>query len=94
MLLPNTDAAGCKLVGEKIRRGLQQLSIPHALNIPSQRVTVSLGGTAIRLHADRTTESSSLVQMADRALYAAKEGGRDRLIMADRATVQLNAEVA
>jgi diguanylate cyclase (GGDEF)-like protein/PAS domain S-box-containing protein len=94
MLLPNTDAAGCKLVGEKIRRGLQQLSIPHALNIPSQRVTVSLGGTAIRLHADRTTESSSLVQMADRALYAAKEGGRDRLIMAGRATVQLNAEVA
>jgi diguanylate cyclase (GGDEF)-like protein/PAS domain S-box-containing protein len=94
MLLPNTDAAGCKLVGEKIRRGLWQLSIPHALNIPSQRVTVSLGGTAIRLHADGPTESSSLVQTADRALYAAKKGGRDRLIMADRATVQLNAEVA
>jgi diguanylate cyclase (GGDEF)-like protein/PAS domain S-box-containing protein len=94
MLLPNTDAAGCKLVGERIRRGLQQLSIPHALNIPSKRVTVSLGGTAIRLRADGPAESSSLVQMADRALYAAKEGGRDRLIMADRATVQLNAEVA
>jgi diguanylate cyclase (GGDEF)-like protein/PAS domain S-box-containing protein len=94
MLLPNTDAAGCKVVGEKIRQGLWQLSIPHALNIPSQRVTVSLGGTAIRLHADGPTESSSLVQTADRALYAAKKGGRDRLIMADRATVQLNAEVA
>jgi diguanylate cyclase (GGDEF)-like protein/PAS domain S-box-containing protein len=94
VLLPNTDAAGCKLVGEKIRQGLRQLCIPHALNIPSKRVTASLGGATIRLHADRTTESSSLVQTADRALYAAKEGGRDRLIMADGATVQLNAEVA
>jgi diguanylate cyclase (GGDEF)-like protein/PAS domain S-box-containing protein len=94
MLLPNTDATGCKLVGEKIRRGLQQLGIPHTLNIPSKRVTASLGGASIRLHADRPTESSSLIQEADRALYAAKESGRDRLIMADRATVQPDAEVA
>jgi diguanylate cyclase (GGDEF)-like protein/PAS domain S-box-containing protein len=94
MLLPNTDAAGCKLVGEKIRRGFQQLGIPHALNIPSKRVTASLGGATIRLHANKPTESSSLVQTADRALYTAKESGRDQLIMADRAPVGLNAELA
>jgi diguanylate cyclase (GGDEF)-like protein/PAS domain S-box-containing protein len=94
MLLPNTDAAGCRLVGENIRQGLRQLYIPHALNTPSKRVTVSLGGTTIRPPADEPAESSWLVQTADRALYAAKESGRDQLIMADRPTVQFNAEVA
>jgi GGDEF domain-containing protein len=38
--------------------------------------------------------SSLLVEAADRALYAAKESGRDRLIMADEAAVQFNAEIA
>jgi diguanylate cyclase (GGDEF)-like protein/PAS domain S-box-containing protein len=94
MLLPNTDAAGCKLVGEKIRQGLRQLAMPHAQNTPSKRVTLSLGGATIRPYAAEPIESSSLVQTADRALYAAKESGRDRLIMADRTTSQLDAEVA
>jgi diguanylate cyclase (GGDEF)-like protein/PAS domain S-box-containing protein len=93
MLLPNTDSVGCELVGERIRQGLRQLCIPHAQNLPSRRVTVSLGGATIQLHVDRPSESSSLVQTADRALYAAKESGRDRLIMADPATLHLSAEV-
>jgi diguanylate cyclase (GGDEF)-like protein/PAS domain S-box-containing protein len=93
LLLPNTAAAGCELVGEKIRQELRQLCIPHALNIPSQKVTVSLGAATIRPNAEGPTGSSSLVEAADRALYAAKESGRDRLIMADEATVQFNAEV-
>ena len=91
MLLPNTDWAGCKLVGERIRQALRQLCIPHALNTPSKRVTLSLGGATIQLRVDGPTESSSLVQTADRALYAAKESGRDRLVMAERASVHLNA---
>jgi diguanylate cyclase (GGDEF)-like protein/PAS domain S-box-containing protein len=94
ILLPNTDAAGCTLVGEKIRAALRQLCIPHVLNIPSKRVTVSLGGATIRPHANEPIESSSLVRTADQALYAAKESGRDRLIVADRTTAQLDAEVA
>ena len=93
LLLPNTAAAGCELVGEKIRQELRQLCIPHALNIPSQRVTVSLGAATIRPNAEGPTGSSLLVEAADRALYAAKESGRDRLIMADEAAVQFNAEV-
>jgi diguanylate cyclase (GGDEF)-like protein/PAS domain S-box-containing protein len=94
ILLPNTDAAGCKLVGEKIREALRQLCMPHALNIPSKRVTVSLGGATIRPHAGDPIECLSLIRTADQALYAAKESGRDRLIMADRTTAQIDAKVA
>lgn len=81
LLLPNTDAAGCKMVGESIRAELRKLCVIHVLNPPSKRVTVSLGGATMWPNAQQSTESSSLVIAADQALYAAKGGGRDRLVM-------------
>jgi diguanylate cyclase (GGDEF)-like protein/PAS domain S-box-containing protein len=83
LLLPNTEAAGCELVAEKVREELRRLDITHAMNPPSRRVTVSLGGATIWPNAELATETSSLIDAADRALYAAKAGGRDRLIMSD-----------
>lgn len=80
LLLPNTDAEGCERVGEKIRAALRELGMLHALNPPSRRVTASLGG-ATRLPAEGAAESASLVEVADRALYAAKDNGRDRVLM-------------
>ena len=44
LLLPNTDADGCEQVGEQIREALRELGMLHALNLPSRRVTASLGG--------------------------------------------------
>ena len=38
------DAEGCKLVGLRFQRELRQLGLPHAQNLPSRRVSVSLGG--------------------------------------------------
>jgi diguanylate cyclase (GGDEF)-like protein/PAS domain S-box-containing protein len=81
LLLPSTEAAGCELVGERIRAELRKLCVTHALNPPSKRVTVSLGGATSWPTAERSIESSSLINAADRALYAAKKGGRDRLVM-------------
>ena len=73
MLLPNTDSEGCKQVGEKVRGALHALGMLHALNPPSKRVTVSLGG-ATNLRGGGTAERTSVVEAADRAMYAA---GRD-----------------
>lgn len=80
LLLPNTDSEGCEQVGERLREALHEFGMLHALNPPSRRVTVSLGG-ATNLPAGSQAECTSLVEAADRALYIAKDGGRDRLVM-------------
>jgi diguanylate cyclase (GGDEF)-like protein/PAS domain S-box-containing protein len=83
LLLPNTDPEGCERVGEKVRDALHAFGMLHALNPPSRRVTVSLGG-ATKLPAGDAAECTSLVETADRALYAAKDSGRDRVVMSGR----------
>jgi diguanylate cyclase (GGDEF)-like protein/PAS domain S-box-containing protein len=86
LLLPGADAEGCALIGERVRDALQRLGMPHAVNPPSKLVTVSLGG-ATNLPGGIATDCTSLVEAADRALYAAKDGGRDRLVMSGQVIV-------
>jgi diguanylate cyclase (GGDEF)-like protein/PAS domain S-box-containing protein len=93
LLLPNTEAAGCQMVGERVREGLRRLDIAHAMNSPSKRVTVSLGGATVWPSAEIQKKPSSLVDAADRALYAAKDGGRDRLMMSDGIAVGFDLEI-
>ncbi|MCG2631719.1 diguanylate cyclase [Bradyrhizobium sp. WYCCWR 13023] len=81
MLLPNTDAAGCARLGERIRNAIHDAGLVHASNPAGPCVTVSVGGAACRPAVERTAGTSSLVEAADRALYAAKDAGRDRLMM-------------
>jgi diguanylate cyclase (GGDEF)-like protein/PAS domain S-box-containing protein len=89
LLLPNTAAAGCARIGERIRRELQKAAIPHKPNLPSGRVTASLGGAVCWPGSERSASHASLVEAADRALYAAKEAGRDRLVMAGQVVALL-----
>lgn len=72
--LPNTDGAGGAVVAERLRGAVQALQLTHAgASIP---VTASFG-----LAAYRPGESiESLVDRADRAMYAAKLGGRNRVM--------------
>jgi diguanylate cyclase (GGDEF)-like protein/PAS domain S-box-containing protein len=81
MLLPNTDAAGCARVGERFRRALREACIPHEPNLPSGFVTASIGGAVCWSGLERSAGPASLVEAADHALYGAKDGGRDRLVM-------------
>ncbi|MCK1386620.1 diguanylate cyclase [Bradyrhizobium sp. 21] len=86
MLLPNTDAAGCARIGDRIRRAISDAGLVHTSNHASGYVTVSLGGAACRPALERTAGVTSLVEAADQALYAAKEAGRNRLMMSGEVT--------
>ncbi|WGD50634.1 diguanylate cyclase [Bradyrhizobium sp. CB1650] len=86
MLLPNTDAAGCARIGERIRRAIRGAGLVHTSNQVSGCVTASLGGAACRPALERTAGGASLVEAADRALYTAKQSGRDRLMMSGELT--------
>ncbi|MCK1718764.1 diguanylate cyclase [Bradyrhizobium sp. 141] len=81
MLLPNTDAAGCARIGERIRTAIHEAGLVHSSNLASGCVTASIGGATCRPALERTAGVTSLVEAADRALYAAKDAGRDRLMM-------------
>lgn len=81
MLLPNTDAAGCARIGERIRKAIREAGLVHGTHRASGCVTASFGGAACRPALERTAGVGTLIEAADQALYAAKEAGRDRLMM-------------
>ncbi|KEF43174.1 MAG: hypothetical protein ER33_00060 [Cyanobium sp. CACIAM 14] len=79
VLLPEADHATSLRVAERIRRSVRTLDL--AGDAPRGRVTVSLG-VSTRM-AGQTGEFADLMEQADRALYAAKRSGRDRVCAAD-----------
>ncbi|WP_338073118.1 diguanylate cyclase domain-containing protein [Halochromatium salexigens] len=84
VLLPDTDATGAREVAEKMRAAIHTLAIPHAYSPVSDHITISLGGSTHQPQRQRpATSSEALKQVADQALYQAKEQGRDRLFWRD-----------
>jgi diguanylate cyclase (GGDEF)-like protein len=76
IILPNTDAAGAQKLATLILGQMRAQLIPHPASEISHYVTLSLGSaTAI---PNRQIDWYNLVDVADRALYAAKFQGRDR----------------
>jgi len=75
IVLANTAAEGGARVAETIRAGVEALRIPHA-GSPEGVVTVSVGVAAAN---DTHTGVSDLIGASDRALYEAKNRGRNRV---------------
>ncbi|WP_263375394.1 sensor domain-containing diguanylate cyclase [Granulicella aggregans] len=76
VLMPGTDLAGALLVGERIRRAVEMMGLQHERN-PHRVVTVSVGCHS--MVPQRVGVSETLVDGADKALYLAKAGGRNRV---------------
>ena len=77
LLLPATSQAGAGLVAERVRAAVGSLAINHRDSMLGG-VTVSVG-VATRWPSDRATDPETLVEAADRALYSAKNAGRNRV---------------
>ncbi|MEP6719807.1 MAG: diguanylate cyclase [Variovorax sp.] len=77
VLLPNTDVAGAVAVAEKIRNAIRALEIVHSGNAGGF-VTLSAGVDAL-IPVSGFDQPTELIQAADKALYTAKAGGRNRV---------------
>ncbi|MCL1940861.1 MAG: diguanylate cyclase [Synergistaceae bacterium] len=76
ILLPNTDSNGALDVAERIRTTIERATIPCADGSPTN-VTVSIGINT--LMPEQNSSVVDFIAQADKALYTAKETGRNRI---------------
>ncbi|MBS1236211.1 MAG: diguanylate cyclase [Proteobacteria bacterium] len=77
LILGDTDHAESLKIAEDIRKAIHDLDIQYC---GTKRITMSAG--AASTIPDKEQTEMFLVQQADKALYAAKQQGRDRVVHA------------
>jgi len=82
VLLPGTDTAGARLIAERVRDAVERTGIVHAGGGKGRVVTLSAGVSAV-VPGQRHPSAQILVDLADEALYAAKNRGRNRVAVRD-----------
>ncbi|HEV8376444.1 MAG TPA: diguanylate cyclase [Candidatus Polarisedimenticolia bacterium] len=83
IVLPNTDGIKAAIVGERVRKATEDFLFQAKDQII--RVTTSAGISSIPTNRD-VREEEQFLRAADEALYRAKEGGRNKVIV-DRASM-------
>jgi diguanylate cyclase (GGDEF)-like protein len=78
-LLPNTPLTGALEVAKLIQKRVKSLQISHANSAIGESVTLSFGVSSI-IPTDATTPEELLLR-ADRALYQAKQAGRNQIVV-------------
>jgi diguanylate cyclase (GGDEF)-like protein len=78
VILPQTDLAGALAAGERLRGAIEEHQFPLA---HLGQITVSIGVAAFPADGQTT---SALIETADRALYLAKQRGRNQIGCNDR----------
>jgi diguanylate cyclase (GGDEF)-like protein len=92
IILGGTDAAGALTIAEQAVANVRSLGILHSHSDTSELLTVSIGVATMFAKLDMS--EADLIKAADKALYQAKENGRDRIYVYDHFTHgPINADV-
>jgi diguanylate cyclase (GGDEF)-like protein len=77
ILLPQTAIAEAGAIADRIRQRVSATHFPHGKTQPLGRVTVSIG---VSTFSSMINTSENIIAAADRALYQAKNMGKDRVV--------------
>jgi diguanylate cyclase (GGDEF)-like protein/PAS domain S-box-containing protein len=82
IVLPSTHADAAFRIAHQISAALRSRCVPHETT-PARIVTISIGCATLIPNLDQSEQT--LVELADKALYSAKNAGRNRICMAGAA---------
>ncbi len=77
IVLPETPPENALLTAQKVRKAVESLKITHNYSTIAPYITVSVGVASVV--PERYSDYSILLELADNALYEAKESGRNRV---------------
>lgn len=79
VILPQTPASGVGVLADRVVRAVEALNIPHGASSTSEWVTISVGGATCV--PEESASALDLVETADKAMYQAKQTGRNRAVV-------------
>lgn len=79
IVLPDTGPEGALLIANACREHVERLAIDNP-QAPAGHVTMSLGVATVM--PSKASSPEALIEMADKALYVAKNDGRNRVVVA------------
>ncbi|MGQ2964210.1 sensor domain-containing diguanylate cyclase [Methylophilus sp.] len=80
LILPETNETSAIKIAERCRNLIFKQQIPHAASNISQLLTISIGVSSIIPASNQ--QPKAFVEFVDSLLYQAKDGGRNRTVMA------------
>ena len=75
MILPETDPLNASRLGDRIRMSVEETPFEGEAQIPTKKVTISLGVSCLAQGED----GHDALERADQALYASKQSGKNRV---------------
>ena len=78
MIFPDSPPGNAWQQAEKLRQGMIALAIPHAFSTAAEFVTLSFGVVEAQPIGERN--AAWYIDAADKALYRAKENGRNQVV--------------